>query len=145
VEVRRVRHGDIPQLMRFIQDYHISSNLSDIPFDKKSMTKIIDYYRQARDSVALIAVKDGRITGLLFGSIEPFFFNQKRSYATDLMFFAKAGGVQLWRHFVDWAWSMGASRVMMGVSSGDDRADQLFDVLGMEQTGGMYVLRQESS
>ena len=74
--------------------------------------------------------------------VEPFFFNKKYSYATDLMFFATGGGVQLWRRFVDWAWEMGAQRILMGVSSGDARACQLLEALGMENTGGMYVIRR---
>jgi hypothetical protein len=128
--------------MEYIVEYHKDSNLSDIPFDRKSMIKILEYYMQAKDSLALLAEEHGVVYGILLGSMEPFFFNQRKSYATDLMFFATGGGVQLWKRFVDWGWSRGADRIMMGVSSGDDRACQLLEALGMENTGGMYVLRR---
>ena len=141
--VRRVRLDDMPKLLEYMEEYHKTSNLSDVPIDRKSLVKVIEYHSQRRDTIALIAEHEDKIIGVLLGSLEPYFFNAKRFFATDLLFFSQGAGPQLWRKFRDWAFECGADRIMMGVSSGDERACQLLDVLGMESTGGMYVLRKE--
>lgn len=140
--VRRATSNDMKAILDYIAEYHKTSNLSDIPIDKPSLVKIVEYYSRAGDSCALVAWEEDKIVGLLFGSLEPFFFNPKKSYASDLLFFANGGGPQLWKAFKKWAFDMGADRILMGVSSGDDRACHLLEVLGMESTGGMYVLRR---
>jgi hypothetical protein len=84
----------------------------------------------------------GKLIGILFGSLEPFFINRKKSWATDLMFIASGGGPALLRCWKEWAFNNGAERIMMGVSSGDSRADALIELAGFERTGGMYVIRK---
>lgn len=145
MELKQAGISDIQGIVRYMEEYHSTSNLSDVPFDKKSSTKIVEHYIKARDCCAFITTDGDDVTGLLFGSLEPFFFNQKKTYATDLMFFAKGHGSDLWKMFKAWAFARGADRIIMGVSSGSERADNLLDVLGMTKTGGMYVLRQKSS
>jgi hypothetical protein len=132
-------------ILDYMKDYHKDSNMSNIHFDRLSASKIIEYYITHRDSLPLVALEDEKIIGLLFGSLEPYFFNQKKSYATDLLFFSKGAGPQLWKKFVEWAFSVGADRIIMGVSSGDERAGQLLEALGMNATGGMYELCEKSS
>lgn len=140
MEIRRARHEDIRLILDYMEDYHRKSNLSEIKFDRDSARKIVQYYIEHRDSYPLIATDGEKLGGLLFGSLEPFFFNRKKSYATDLMFFSEGYGPKLWKKFRDWAWEVGAERIIMGVSSGDERAGQLLEALGMNKTGGMYVL-----
>lgn len=142
MEVRRATIHDVKAILDYVTEYHEDSNLSDIPIDRVSLLRVVEHFIQHRDSLPLIAEAEGKIHGVLFGSLEPYFFNSKRMYATDLMFFSKGAGPQLWREFKDWAFATGADRILMGVSSGDDRACQLLEVLGMEPTGGMYVLRR---
>lgn len=145
MEVREATHNDLQIVLDYLYEYHADSNLSDVPIDRQSLVKIVAYYIEYKGHLPLIAVVDGKVRGVLFASLEPYFFNAKRYYATDLMFFASGCGPQLWRYFKEWAFESGADRIIMGVSSGDPRAGQLLEVLGMEQTGGMYVLRKESS
>lgn len=136
---------DLGKIIDFMEAYHPESNMSDIPFDRQSCVKITEYFILNKTYQPLIAVDEGRIQGLLFGSLEPFFFNKKRSYATDLMFISKGAGPQLWHKFRDWAFGSGADRILMGVSSGEERACRLLEALGMTNTGGLYVLHRQSS
>ena len=145
MEVRRANTGDMAQLMDFLEKYHYDSNLADVPLDRTSLVKVLEYYIGSKDSIALVSVQDDELKGVLLGSLEPFFFNRKKSYATDLLFISDGGGPALWRKFVEWAKFRGAVRVMMGISSGNNRAGALLEHLGMKHTGGMYVLRCESS
>lgn len=145
MNVREATFEDMGNILDFLEKYHETSNLSDIPFDRRSCAKIVEYAIAAKDTIALVA-EELSITGILLGTLEPFFFNRKKSYATDILFISTSGGgPQMWRRFKEWAFYHGAERLMMGVSSGDARADQLLEALGMTNTGGMYVLRRKSS
>lgn len=140
--IRRAALQDMRPILDYMADYHKESNLADIPFDRTSAAQIVEYYILSKDSVGLLAInKEKQVKGLMFGSLEPFFFNRKYTYATDLMFMSKGFGPQLFKKFTEWALASGARRIIMGVSSGDDRACQLLEALGMECVGGMYVLR----
>jgi hypothetical protein len=145
VEIRRAGLDDMKLMLDYMVEYHKESNMSNIPVSRISLVKIIEHYIAHKDCCPLIATDGDTIHGVLFGSLEPYFFNAGKNYATDLMFFSKGYGPQLWRKFKDWAFAVGADRIIMGVSSGDERAGQLLEALGMKQTGGMYVIHQESS
>jgi len=142
MEVREARFTDVKNILDFLEKYHETSNLSDIPFDRRSCAKIVDYVLSVKDTIGLVAYDGTELKGVLFGTLEPFFFNRKKSYATDILFISTGGGgPQMWRKFKEWAFYHGAERLMMGVSSEDARAGQLLEALGMTNTGGMYVLR----
>jgi hypothetical protein len=135
--------ADVSKVLDYMEAYHKDSNLVDVKFDRPSALKIVEYYIQSPTCYAGLSEEEHTLdlNGVLFGSLEPFFFNKNKSYATDIFFFAKGGGVSLWKAFKEWSFGLGAERIIMGVSSGDERACQLLEVLGMEKTGGMYVLR----
>lgn len=142
MEIRRAGVSDIPGIIRFMENYHPSSNLSDVPIDKPSLSKIVEWYVTHRDCYPVIVADDQEVHGILFGSLEPYFFNRKRSYGTDMIFAANRDGDKLWKKFKQWAFANGADRIIMGVSSGVERSDRLLEVLGMTKTGGMYVIRR---
>jgi hypothetical protein len=143
MQVRRAVFADINQLVNFLYEYHKTSNLSDIPFVRKDVVKVLEYAISRRDCLPLVAVNDeGEIKGVLCVELVPFFFNSSRKYITDLMFISKGAGMQLLREMIKWADSVGASRIIMAVSSGDPRADAFLELSGLEKTGNMYVLHR---
>ena len=146
MEIRRATIEDIKEILIFLEEYHKESNLADIPFHRLSVTKVLEYYILHKDCFPQVAINDEKkVYGVLVGGLEPYFFNSAKTYATDLMFISKGAGPTLFRRFKEWAFESGADRLIMGVSSGDGRADAVLELSGMEQVGGMYVLRKESS
>ena len=145
MEVRRGTVANIPEIVDLLEEYHPTSNLKEVPFVRRDLVKILEYYMRARESCPLIAVSEGKIVGILLGTLEPFFFNKRRYYATDLFFISNGGGMQLLNAFKEWAWGVRADRIIMGVSSGEDRADTFLELSGFEKTGGMYVLYKTRS
>ena len=145
--IRNAQHSDTAELVRFVEKYHREkSNLSDIPFDRPSMVAYIDYHIGTPKHVVYIHLDDDEITGFILGGLEPFPHNSKRYWASDGMFIADKGGVRLLKRFHAWAFANRADRIFHGVSTGDARADALFSALkDTERTGGMYVIRKESS
>lgn len=141
MEVRRAQHTDVRQILDLLQEYHATSNVKNVKFVRQDCAKVVDAYMGSRDCFTEVCVDDdGRLLGLLFGSLQPHFINRRASWATDLFFIANGGGNILLRRFKEWAANSGAERIIMGVSSGDSRADALIELSGFERTGGMYVL-----
>lgn len=145
MEVKVVGISRMAEILDYLEDYHVNgSNLKDVPFSRKDTRKVVEYYMRASDCIALIGEYDGEVKGVLLGGLEPFFFNSKKCYATDMLFVSNGAGLGLLRKFKEWAFSRGADRIMMGVSSGDSRAGDFLELFGFEPTGGMYVLCKES-
>jgi hypothetical protein len=142
MEVRRANHNDIAGILDLLQDYHSTSNVSNVKFVRQDCAKVCDAFISAPDCFTEVCVNDdGELLGLLFGSLQPHFINRRASWASDLFFIANGGGNILLRRFKEWAVNNGAERIVMGVSSGDSRADALIELSGFDRTGGMYVFR----
>jgi hypothetical protein len=130
---------DSKQIVDFLEHYHVSgSNLSDIPFSRSSMFKVTEYYIGMPRHVCFVHTSDGKITGVLMASIEPFMFNQKRFWATDLLNVAESGGAWLLKRFFAWAKMYKVDRIFMGVSTGNPLSNALYAHMGMEELGGMF-------
>lgn len=142
MEVRRALPSDIPEILGILEEHHGKSNMQEIPFVRTDVLQVLNDCFSTREAVGLVAEdREGKINGVLFGAMQPFFINMKRCWATDYFFIANGGGYNLLCAFKDWAYKGGASRIIMGVSSGDARADHLLELSGFERTGGMYVIR----
>lgn len=138
--VRLATFTEVQEIVDFLERYHLTSNLSDIPFDRNSMRQSVNYHIGMKQHVCYVYDDEG-VAGVLMGSVEPFMFNQKRKWATDTLFIADKGGAQLLKQFHKWAKHYNVDRIVQGVSSGNQRADDLYEILGMERVGGMYVIR----
>lgn len=137
--VRTGTVADIKDILEFLDEYHrTDSNLSDIPFDRKSMTKTIEYFLYTSKQKIFVYEKEGKICGVLLAGLEPFVFNENRYWATDTVFVARAGGTWLLKHFIRWAQAYKVDRIIMGISTEDERAGALYEACGLVKLGGMY-------
>jgi len=145
--IRNAQYSDTQELVDFVEKFHREkSNLSDIPYDRNSMVSYIDYHIGTSKHVVYVYETDKGIEGFILGGLEPFPHNKKVYWASDGMFIADKGGASLLKRFHAWAFACGAVRIFQGVSTGDSRADALYQTIkGMERTGGMYVILKESS
>ena len=141
MDVRRARISDMQNIVDFMAAYHPTSNLASVPFVRKDAVKVVEYHITHRDTNPLLAFSDeGGLIGMLFAELVPYFFNSKYYFASDLQFISKGAGMQLMQAFKEWAEGIGAHQIIMGVSSGDPRADAFLELSGLEKTGNMYVL-----
>lgn len=146
VGTRVATHNDTAEIIKFLKKYHEEqSNLKDIPFDNKSMTQCVDYYVGMARHVCFVYEKDGEIRGVLMASVEPFMFNKNRKWATDILNIADEGGAWLVKRFIAWANMHKVDRIIMGVSTGLERTNDLYKAMGMTQTGGMFVLNTKEA
>lgn len=141
MKVRRARLSDMAAIINYMAAYHTTSNLASVPFVRKDAVKVVEYHVTHKDTNPLVAfTEEGVLIGLLFAELVPYFFNRKYMFASDLQFISDGAGMQLMRAFKEWAKSMGAHQIIMGVSSGNSRADSFLELSGLEKTGNMYVL-----
>lgn len=141
MSTRLATSADTQNIVKFLETYHAEeSNLSDIPFDKGSMVKAIEYYIAMPKHACFIYEEEGKLEGVLMASIEPFMFNAKRKWATDLINVANKGGAWLMKRFIEWAKMYKVDRIIMGISVKNPRTDGLYTAMGLEQTGGMYIM-----
>lgn len=133
---------DIVNIIKMLKEYHSTSKqFKDIPFDDNTVRELCTFCILDKNSVGLVCYDDkDELRGVLLGSIEPVFFNKKVKYGTDLLFVASHGGAYLLKRFIRWARAKGASRIVMGISTEDWRAEELYSMIGMKRVGGMYVI-----
>ena len=144
--IRNAQYTDTKEIIDFVEKFHREkSDLVDIPYDRTSMVSYIDYHIGTAKHVVYINEVGGDVVGFILGGVEPFPHNKKYLWASDGMFIADSGGAALLKRFHAWAFASGAVRIFQGVSTGDSRADALYDAIGMKRTGGMYVVRKNSS
>ena len=143
--IRLATYAETKELVDFTEKFHREqSDLSDILFDRPSMVSYIDYHIGTSKHVVYINTTNDEITGFILGGLEPFPHNQKVLWASDGMFIADKGGASLLKRFHAWAFANKAQRIFQGVSTGDGRADALYEAIGMKRTGGMYVICKKS-
>ena len=140
--VRRATYNDTTNIVEFLEKYHTEGSvLSDIPFNSKDMTSVTNYHLKMPKHVIFIYEDTSeKLRGVLMGSIEPFMFNQRRTWASDLLFVSEQGGAWILKKFIAWARLYNVDRIMMGVSTRNERSDDLYQALGLEHMGGMYSL-----
>ncbi len=136
---------DVWEIVKFLEHYHrYNSNLQDIPFNRRSTSQIVEYYIVTPEHQVWVFDDDhGHIQGVLAGSLESFFFNPEYRWATDLFFIAERGRAWLLKRFSKWAKRHKASRIIMGVSTGDITAGELYERFEFKNTGGMYIATLE--
>ena len=142
MQVRRGTYEDMKNVLDLLEKYHQESVFKDVKWVRTDMVKTIEYLLKSRDSSLFVAY-NGRqeLIGTIGGTLSPHMFNSRAVWASDMFFVSHGAGPALLRHFKDWALGSGAERIVMGVSSGDARADHLLELSGFEKTGGMYVIR----
>ena len=144
--IRLATHADTKQLIEFTEKYHREQSiLNTVPFDRPSMVSYIDYHIGTSKHVVYVNDVNDEIVGFILGGLEQFPFNKKVLWASDGLFIADKGGASLLKRFHAWAFANKAHTIFQGVSTGDGRADALYDAMGMKRTGGMYVLFKEGS
>lgn len=139
MSVRLAKEIDTKRIVDLLEKYHERSNIADIPFDRKVMSNAVRYYIAMPKHAVFVYESGGEIEGALAVSLEPFMFNEKKYWATDLFNVANKGGTQLMWKFFEWVKLFkNVERIYLGVSSGRQRTNRLYEALGMEQVGGFY-------
>ena len=141
--IRNAQVADLPELLALGKRLLAKSPYSDVPVDTLTFGSTLGQCIQSAFGFAMVAVHDGKITGMLLGAAMPLWFSKKRS-ATDFITYAETpgDGYRMLRRFVRWAWSMpNVIEITLAQSSGIDieRTARLYEIVGLQRVGNLYT------
>ena len=142
--IRACTEGMIPEVVAFLRKMHAESAAHrDMSLNTGKLGQQLLAALQYSHLVFLrVAIRGDEIIGVFFGLLEtPFFSND--IIARDLLWFVRKDkrgsvfGIRLLREFERWAKENGASKIMLGQSTGVriDETRKLYERLGYEVVG----------
>jgi len=145
--IRNMTIADFPAVMQLGERLHEQSVYSDVPMDSRTIAATIGQCISSALGFAVVAVHDGKITGVMLGAAAPLWFSKSRS-ATDFVTYSEwpGDGFRMVRRFIKWAWTLpNVTEITLGQSSGiePERAARLYSLLGMRRVGNLYTVVRE--
>jgi hypothetical protein len=148
VEIRPATHDDVPAILEMGRAMHAESpRYQGLGFDAEKV------WHRAWHTVdtggAFVAVKDGRIVGMVAGYVVENWFGGD-NIASDYVFYLipeerriGRSAFLLWRAFEAWAAARGARDIAPGTTTGVDAEGtaRFFMKLGYTPTGGVFFKR----
>jgi hypothetical protein len=145
--IRNAQIADIPQLIALGKRLLELTPYADVKIDTLIAGQTLGQCINSAFGIALVAVHEGKITGLLLGAAVPLWFSKSRS-ATDIVTYAETpgDGYRMIRRFIRWAWAVpNVIEVTMAQSSGVDveRTGKLYERVGLARVGAIYTAVRE--
>lgn len=140
MRVRKATIDDYEGILELMRRMQPNTNYADIPIDDKSVKMLVGSGIFTRREVSYVAEHEGNITGVLVGGLTPYLWNEKKFYATDVLFMAEQGGVWLLRKFVRWAKLHHKTHAIILCEDAGHHAKvkALYERVGFKQIGGMF-------
>jgi len=147
---RGARTEDLSELGDLINRMHSETVWGDDPafvYDKRKMMRTMyGFVVNQPETIADVAVVDGRIVGLILGEYGTMVFNDTRQAREKLIYVDKSfrGGImgpRLMKRFINWAHTVGAREIVGGANAGisAERTAKLWAKLGLTPFG--YTVR----
>ncbi len=145
VAMRLATPADIPAIIELGRTMHNESTFAGMNYDparvKATLTELID-----RSQYVVVAIDESsQVIGGLVGMCTQSWFGNDM-VANDLALFVhpdwrkSIAAEQLVLMFVHWAKLAGAKQIRPGVTTGDDRAEKLYQRMGFTRCGASFVM-----
>ena len=136
---------DIPHIYALGKQMHEESEFSEMHWNPGKVEKWLHYNVTQDNRFVMCAYDEGRLAGVLIGSLSNFYFGDS-TLASDLLWYVGKDyrgtrtGIKLLKLFRAWAEEKQADRIQVGISSGlsMDRTGALLKRMGFNQIGGLY-------
>lgn len=147
--IREMQPEDLEGVIALIAVLHIETPYRQIEMDWHGIIAFLTAAQMRRTALILVAEHEGKITGLMLGKVEPFWFADQAAgarVASDLVFYSRfAGdGPRMLRRFIAWAFSVPrVVRIEMAVSTGQadlGRMAKIYERVGLRQEGSLFVM-----
>lgn len=147
--LRNAQVSDLPALMALGKRLHAKSPYPNVPIDVLTCGATLGQCINSSFGFAVVAVHDGKITGMMLGAAMPLWFSKRRS-ATDFIVYAETpgDGYRMIRRFVDWANSIpNVVEITLAQSSGIDveRTAQIYERVGLQRVGNLYTTVKQTA
>lgn len=147
--IRRATESDVPTMLDMAQAMHAESpRFRHLDFSQEKTTAFLHELIASPQAVALVAVREGKLVGMIGGCINEHFFGyDKVAYDFGLYVIPEYRGTILAVRFVhlfeEWAEVQGAKDVIFGISTEvkAEGVSKLLMTLGFDRSG--YLMRKE--
>ncbi len=145
--VRLAEMPDADRLWELAQLAHQESRFADQPMDfSKVFSHLLRCVNDPRNFLFLVVEIKGQIVGLLTAYIAPYWFNDRQA-SYDLLLFvtpefrSTSAAPRLINAYVTAVRAVGVKDIYLGTNFGprNDLVGQLYERLGFERTGGLYL------
>ena len=145
--IRKARVEDMPKIIALGKRLQARTVYADIPIDIQTFGGTLGQCISSAFGFAMVAEREGEITGLMLGAAMPLWFSKKRSATDFITYSERAGdGYRMIRKFIDWAWSLSnVVEITLAQSSGVDteRSEIIYQRLGLSRVGAIYMVARE--
>jgi GNAT superfamily N-acetyltransferase len=144
--VREARSSDLGSIVTLLLDLPKGTNYEGLSVDTNKMREFLAAMLDTPAGKILVLERDDQIAGVLIGSCQEWWFGHDLLASVMTLYVAPSArsGVFIKRmveRFETWAVNCGATRVMLGVSSGAavERKGRLLGHFGYKASGGLYT------
>lgn len=139
--IRLATLADIPAIEQFMLAMKRRTELVTVKVEFERARKIMRQCVSSPQGFAAVAEHGGRITGVLLGIVDNYWFSMDR-YASDIAFFSRrrGDGAALLARFKEWADNKSAT-LLMGQSSGQhmDATRRFYESQGLVCVGHVFM------
>lgn len=143
--LRLATMDDLPALCALGRLMHEESSFAPLDYDVECVKATIARLLDNGQLVLVATDATGEVVGGVMGSVAQTWFGRDM-VANDLALFvhpAQRGGLlaaRLMRAFVAWARLAGAKQVRLGVTTGSEAAQRLYEGMGFRRCGAAFVM-----
>lgn len=146
--IREAGIDDLPRLVCMGRDFFNETELWNVTsFDEQSAMKTLSAMITNKDSVILVAEKDGVVVGVAGAVIVPFYFNMAQQVAQEFFWFVEreyrngSVGIRLYDALEQWARDGGAGLMSMAALGCNPSVSKFYFQRGYYQQETNYLRR----
>jgi L-amino acid N-acyltransferase YncA len=145
MKLRMATIDDLPAMAVLGREMHATSSYAPMDYDPERLKETITDMMNKSQFVVVTEDTNGEVIGGMVGMVTQSWFGRDM-VANDLALFvagnARGGmaAIKMMKAFVHWAKLAGAKQIRPGVTTGHERAEQLFERLGFARCGASFVM-----
>lgn len=145
MKLRMATVDDLPVIVMLGRVMHQESSFAPMNYDMDRVKGTISDLINKSQFVVVTEDTNGEVIGGMVGMVTQSWFGRDM-VANDLALFvagdARGGmaAIKMMKAFVHWAKLAGAKQIRPGVTTGHERAEQLFERLGFARCGASFVM-----
>lgn len=146
MKLRMATPDDLPALAVLGREMHDTSSYAAMDYDQDRLKETIQDLMNKSQFVVVAEGTNGELIGGMLGVCTQSWFGRDM-VANDLALFVTGGSrggmaaIKMMKAFVHWAKLAGAKQIRPGVTTGDERAEKLFERLGFARCGASFVMK----
>lgn len=144
MRVEKLHQEHLNGVVALLERYQPKTRYQFPPVDKDTVRGICLGSIHAKQHVGYV-VTDGLVVGVLLGRLEPYPWNDRYFFGTDVLLVAEKGGAWLVRRFLRWCQKPRVLDVKLAESAGVETASLMYEAMGFRRIGSMWEMPMKAS